>query len=231
MDFAESASRQRHTGINCVESSAPLLFQRGSDALRLLYDAYNYALELNRSRWDFAEEIVSLRERGLTNGDLRWLVCSKFVEHGRERTKTGAESREFQHSAGLSFSKKTCFVLTDMGASYIGQLFVLGESSESAPLVVPKWDRELQELRLGESIVKRFKVPAPNQEMILAVFEEENWPVYIDDPLTPHPAIDPRRRLHDTINSLNRNQKANLIQFRGNGSGDGVRWELINYVD
>jgi hypothetical protein len=93
-------------------------------------------------------------------------------------------------------------------------------------VVVPTWDRDRQELRLGEDVVKCFKTPAPNQELILAAFEEEGWPVHIYDPLPPHPDQDPRRRLHDTINSLNRNQKKSLVRFMGDGSGQGVRWDL-----
>ena len=209
-------------------------FQRGRSALRLLYDACCYAQQLNRSVWDFAEEIASLRKGGLTNGDLRWLVCNGVVEHGREITKIGEERREFQRTVGLHFSKKTCFVLTDEGTLYVKEC--LAQPAQNGlngkvRAIKPKWDRDLQELRLGNQIVKRFKVPAPNQEMVLAVFEEENWPVYVDDPLPPHPNIDPKSRLHDTINSLNRNQQNNLIQFRGNGSGKGVRWELVEHSE
>ena len=89
---------------------------------------------------------------------------------------------------------------------------------------VPSWDRDRPELRWGNTVVKRFKVPAPNQELILAAFQEDGWPVRIDDPLPPHPELDPKRRLHDTINSLNRSQKLPLIRFLGDGSGQGVRW-------
>jgi len=103
--------------------------------------------------------------------------------------------------------------------------------SQSKKLVKPKWDRDRQKLSVENSIVKHFKVPAPNQEVILAVFEEEGWPTSIDDPLSPHPVIDPKQRLHDTINSLNRNQKNRLIHFRGNGSGRGILWELLRPVD
>ena len=90
----------------------------------------------------------------------------------------------------------------------------------------PYWDRDRQELRVGECVVKQFKVPAPNQEVVLAVFHEEGWPVRIDDPLPPRPELEPKRRLHDTINSLNRNQKTPLIRFLGDGTGQGVRWEF-----
>lgn len=92
---------------------------------------------------------------------------------------------------------------------------------------VPRWDRDRQELRLGGLLVKQFKVPAPNQEVILAAFEEESWPVRIDDPLPVHPCLAAKRRLHETITSLNRNQKRRLITFSGDGSGQGVRWSMF----
>jgi len=66
------------------------------------------------------------------------------------------------------------------------------------------------------------------QEVILMAFEEEHWPPRIDDPLPVHPDLIPKRRLHDTIKSLNRNQKTCLIRFRGDGTGEGIRWELIS---
>jgi hypothetical protein len=80
---------------------------------------------------------------------------------------------------------------------------------------------------LGERIVKEFKLPALNQETVLTAFQEEGWPPCIDDPLPPAAGIDPKRRLHDTIKNLNRNQKHYLVRFMGNGTGQGVRWELV----
>ena len=91
----------------------------------------------------------------------------------------------------------------------------------------PTWDAGRHQLRVGEIIVKEYKLPSPNQETILAAFEEEEWPPSVDDPLPVHPDLDPRRRLHDTIKSLNRNQRCFLIRFMGDGSGEGVRWEWI----
>jgi hypothetical protein len=90
---------------------------------------------------------------------------------------------------------------------------------------VPHWDRDRQELRFGDILVKQFKVPAPNQEIILSSFEEEGWPARIDDPLPPQPNQDSKRRLHDTINALNRSHRQPLIRFLGDGSGEGIRWE------
>jgi hypothetical protein len=45
--------------------------------------------------------------------------------------------------------------------------------------------------------------------------------------LPPNSEQNSKRRLHDTINSLNRNQKQNLLRFTGDGSGQGIRWELV----
>ena len=88
-------------------------------------------------------------------------------------------------------------------------------------------DSQLRELRLGSHLVKQFKVPAPNQQIVLTVFEEEGWPVRIDDPLPRHPEVDAKRRLHDTIHALNRHQKTLLLRFLGDGTGEGVRWTFV----
>ena len=82
-------------------------------------------------------------------------------------------------------------------------------------------------LRIEGYIVKQFKVPSPSQEAILAAFEEEGWPVAIDDPLPPQPEQDPKHRLRQTIQSLNANQKNRLLHFRGDGSGQRILWEVV----
>jgi hypothetical protein len=201
-----------------------------------LTEAADFARELDRDPWDFAVEIQTFRELGLTNNDFRWLVCKGLVEHRQEITAIGDTCRVFRPDRPLSFSENTCFVLSNAGLPLACGDSISREASESAPrvsrnahskeLLLPKWDRERQELRLGDIVIKQFKVPALNQERILAAFEEEGWPVVIDDPLPPHPTQDPKRRLHDTIISLNRSRKSRLMHFLGNGNGQGVRWKL-----
>ena len=46
--------------------------------------------------------------------------------------------------------------------------------------------------RVGDRVVKQFRVPAGNQELILAAFEEMGWPPHIDDPLPPVHDLDPK---------------------------------------
>jgi hypothetical protein len=81
-------------------------------------------------------------------------------------------------------------------------------------------------LSLGGTVVKRFRVPAHNQELILSAFEEEGWPDHIDDPLPVRGDIDPPTRLHDAINRLNGCQVHHLLRFSGNGIGTGVCWQV-----
>lgn len=208
--------------------------------LALLLEAVRYARELDRSPWDFAVEIADLREAGLTTSALRWLVCKGYAEHARELTSKGRTARSFRRSKGLRFDRQTCFVLTESGLAFAQDILtrqraakppdgnpVLGNGNGMDGILRPTWDSQRRELRVGPYVVKQFKVPADNQKAILAAFEEEGWPARVDDPLAPQPEQDPKRRLHDTINSLNRNQRHRVLRFTGDGSGEGVCWSLV----
>ncbi len=67
----------------------------------------------------------------------------------------------------------------------------------------PCWNSRRRELCLGAQVVKRFRVPAQIQELILGAFQEDGWPGHIDDPLPRSGAIDPHTRLHHAIHRLN----------------------------
>jgi hypothetical protein len=216
---------------------------RGETALRALLEARDYAELLSEDVWQFALGLTDLCQEGLSLNDVRWLLYRQIIMHATEITAAGDDHRSFRPAGAIRFERRSCFVLTDAGVEFTRQgwnsnlqpssvrlpadiAIASSNGNHSVKAVVPTWDRDRQELRLGSDVVKCFKTPAPNQELILAAFEEEGWPVHIDDPLPPHPEQDPRRRLHDTINSLNRNQKKPLLRFMGDGSGQGVRWEL-----
>jgi len=214
--------------------------------LAQLLEAYRYSCDVERGVWDFAVEIDELQGAGLLRADLRWLVCKGFVEHARE-IPPADDTRAFRRGPRLRFARSSCFVLTMAGVEFVASLLEHTERERRRPLrgreqddgqadecysrlilgPIPVWDRDRQELRLGEVVVKQFKVPAANQERVLAAFEEEGWPVRIDDPLPPVGEQDPKARLHDTIVALNRNQKHPLIRFYGDGTGQGVRWGRV----
>jgi len=213
------------------------IWQRAGAALEQLVESHQFARELDRSVWDFAVEIDDLHRAGLNNSDLRWLICKGYLLHAREVPPAGDQVRTFRPAASLVFGKTSCFVLTEAGVTLLGDLMALAgragptiggpDTNGDGVAPLPCWDRARQELRVGSVVVKQYKVRAVNQGRVLAAFEEEGWPVRLDDPLPPLPEQDPKRRLHDTINALNRNQKQRLIGFMGVGSGQGIRWALV----
>jgi hypothetical protein len=205
-----------------------------TEALGLLLQAYEYAQELQRSPWDFALELEALRESGLNHNDCRWLVYQNYLLHALGDRLSPEGEGPAGASGRLILSAASCFILTPhwvvRARAVLGRPAsfpsppVASEPELPAPAAHPRWDKDRRELWFGTALVKQFKVPAANQETVLAAFQEEQWPACLDDPLPPQPDIDPKRRLHDTVGSLNRNQKRFLIRFAGNGNGLGVRW-------
>ena len=214
---------------------APMMRQ----ALALLLQAHEYATQLQCDAWEFAVEVGSFREAGLTNNDIRWLLLRGYVAHAWEATTGEQFRRTFEPRGGL-LGERSCFILTPTGLA-----FALGGAAggpngcapppggapprtpPDAPRRRPVWKKDHRALWFGPHLVKQFKVPAVNQEIILAAFAEEDWPARIDDPLPQHASIDPRRRLHDTINSLNRNQRFPALHFSGDGTGQAICWEAL----
>ena len=215
-------------------------------ALTLLLEGSLCARDTSQSDWEFAVEVTELQSGGLSKNAIRWLIHKGYAEHAIETTKAfGKPGRQFRTATNLLFPSPSCLVLTDAGIEFARQM-----SLESAPAsrthtncsvsdttsppgassltlqIRPQWDPDTRILRVGEMIVKHFKVPAGNQELILSAFQEEGWPPTIDDPLPPAAEIDSKRRLHDAINRLNRNQRNQLIRFFGNGYGRAVGWRV-----
>ena len=95
----------------------------------------------------------------------------------------------------------------------------------------PVWDARTRELRLGGKVVKLFRWPAQNQEAVLNAFQAQGWPARIADPLPLDPKVCAKRRLHDTIKCLNRRRTEKLIKFRGDGTGRGVKLEILPHSE
>ena len=90
--------------------------------------------------------------------------------------------------------------------------------------LVPVWDSDAGELRLGAVVVRRVRggKPGKNLRRVLAAFQEDGWPSRIDDPL---PGGQKQLRLHATIRSLNIGLQ--LIRFEADGTGAGFRWRRL----
>jgi len=213
------------------------------ESLSMLLRAAHYAQDAHCGVWHFAVEAARLLQAGLSECDLRWLACKGYVEHSLESSPLVGTQQQFASSPTRHFADHTMFVLTPRGR-VLAKNALTGETAaadapsaidKAAPQLVeypashPTWDQQRRELRIGRTVVKRFRVPAENQETILTAFEEEAWAVHVDDPLPPAAGIDPKRRLHSTIQCLNRNQRTHLLNFHGDGTGCGVRWELLSY--
>lgn len=93
----------------------------------------------------------------------------------------------------------------------------------------PRWDAVRRELWCGETLIKRFRRAAPNQERVLIAFEEAGWPEAIDDPLPQEDGVLASERLWQTIKQLNRTIKPPLIHFGGDGTGTRVCWRPTSH--
>ncbi|HMH08033.1 MAG TPA: hypothetical protein VK579_15240 [Terriglobales bacterium] len=238
------------------ESTSPLIDESLRAGLALVWRASICAQDTGANVWDFALRTGRLYEVGMTSSDLRWMVAKGLAAHGEETSGYDDPHRSFRRSNGYFFNNHTCLILTPSGVALAEFVFrdtarspqatlsaLAAVASETAALAnarqaaydtttpaptarKPSWDATRRELYLTGLIVKRFRVPARNQETILSVFEEEGWAEHIHDPLPITHEIDAPTRLHDAINRLNRCQINPLLRFHGDGKGTGVFWEL-----
>ena len=204
-----------------AEALAPMY-----QAVRVLLEAHVYSQNLHNGMWEFAVELPSLLEAGCTRSALRWLVSQGYVEHAIETTQPNAKARSFHPVANLSMTAETCFVLTASGLALARGHPVAGTAEAAAEergTSLPCWDVERRELRLGHEVVKRFRRPARNQEIILGAFQEDGWPPRIDNPLSDNGDTCAVDRLHEAVRRLNHQERC-LLRFRSDGNGLGVQW-------
>jgi hypothetical protein len=203
-----------------------------SSFLRALKDAQEYAQDLQCSRWEFA---ISLAELGATDvqiHDLRWMIRKGWIHHNGEATLEPDCRTNVRPDERSKIHPGSCFIIGQSGIDALtncsdadGSIGADSRVADLPTVIKPCWDAERHELSFVGQIVKRFRWPASNQETILMAFEEEAWPSRIDDPLPPVNDVDPKRRLSDSIKCLNRNQRADLVRFRGDGTGQGIFWD------
>lgn len=189
--------------------------RRLSSGLRALDEAVADAAGLGFDPWQLAVPLAELLAAGLTGGDIRWLVACGLVRHTREQPGADPDRRVFAPATTLALGPTSCFLpATIPGPAVVPPLCVAR----------PRWDAGRRELLWVGRVVKRFRVPAPSQEKILAAFEEDGWPARIDSPLTPDARPGSGRRLHDAVRDLNRGQAPPPVRFFRDGRGEGVCW-------
>jgi hypothetical protein len=205
---------------------------RALTALSLLRDALDAARDLQVDEGEFAVEGQQLLAAGLSRTDVLWLVGKGYAAQFPGAPGGGACPHDAHLHPGLVVVECSRFVLTAAGldawtAWHEEAVPEIVACQAGPPAVVPRWAADLRELSWKGAVVKRFRGPAANQEALVAAFEEEGWPLRIDDPLPPAAEMDPKARLRDTIKALNRHQLRPLLRFRGDGTGRAVQWAPV----
>lgn len=188
------------------------------------------------------EELLG-HERRMQNVHLGWKIYQDYLTED-ERRRVGsfeqAFSDRFGRTVGLWMQAKgvgrlraiveiaRCFGLPD--AEYERLLRRLGEAKSPIPRLsqIPWWDPERCVLLLDGEVIKQIQRPvtARNQVRILNAFQEDCWRPRIDDPLPRLPEADGSRQLADAVRRLN--QGLLRIRFRRDGTGEGIRWEVVS---
>ena len=206
--------------------------------LALLLEAFDVAHHERAKVWDFAVEIANLRDVGASATLLRWLLRQGFSKHALELTLTGDRKRRFRTLKSPKFLKRSCFVLTDSGASFVrpicqpelvanSPVISVGETGVAPGRMnatKPHWNADQRELLLGELFVTNFRGRRGNQEKVVVRFDELGWPHCMDDPLPSLPIEKAQSRLHDVVRGLNHRQA--LIHYFRDGSGKRICWKL-----
>jgi hypothetical protein len=208
--------------------------------LLLLHQAADMARDFRHDSWDFAVEQESLLQAGLTSNDLRGLLCLEWVHQATEQPRPGGAARSFQPPAGLNLAPHTCFVLTARGRDGLTRLLAAEADPSDCPgaapatpgdrpPTLPHWDKDHGELWFGSVLVKRFGQRAANQEAILDAFEEEGWPRFIFNPISPKDDLDDQVRLRRAVTRLNEAQSHPLIRLHVVRGGEEISWEYVGW--
>jgi hypothetical protein len=190
-------------------------------ALRLLLEAHDTAVDIGWDVWMYACHIQVLRQQGVFNTTLRWLIDQGFAEHRLEMPSRSVSRRTFNRTRTDRFTEASCFALTDQGVLHARSFEPRGRKRRP---VIPFYDAQLRTLVFAGVLVKEFHQPSTNQERLLCAFQELLWEQRIDDPLPPVEGIARKKRLSDTVYHLNKHQKNRLIIFECDGTGSGVKW-------
>src|SRR4051794_21490245 len=104
--------------VNSLRETGDSLPQPAMQAIYRLMNACEYARHAGRSTWEFAVKITELLREGISENELRLLVCRGYVEHAKEVTTRSCSERAFNKDVSLRFSKRTAFILSETGIAF-----------------------------------------------------------------------------------------------------------------
>jgi len=220
-----------------AELLSPVIVECGvvlNDGLLLLWDAFG---EAQRHQPPVEIPVLSVQllvQAGMPHKELKRMVAAELIawrdgqapsvrgrRRGRRRTPGGYV---LTRPGFLAVCKVLCARGMDADTTAGGQhkLQFLVVSTER-----PNWNAKDRELWWQLHLVKRFRHDAANQRLILTAFEEEGWPLRIDDPLPRHVGAKRKSRLHEAIRGLQDGQNPLVLAFHADGTTEGLRWEAI----
>lgn len=220
---------------NFESNFAKQKFHQFACFLYALLEAREYASDLRCSAWDFAIDFSDAQTMGVAANDLLWMARKGWIQTGVHSGAPSGRGMAATVPALKGVGTQSQFVINERGLEIIRTFSGTVPENRAESLAcppsksVPTWDAQRHELTLDGRLIKRFRWPATNQEVVLTAFEEDAWPSRIDDPLPGSDDLEPKRRLSDTIKCLNRNQCVQLLRFRGDGTGEGIIWDVIHH--
>jgi len=180
--------------------------------MRLL-QAYESAQQLARDVWDFAVELRTLEQQGLTHANLRFLTAKGYLQHARRVSSRGAAKPKYEALGAARFTRRTCFVLTEAGLVLARAVcreaaatdpLRPADATNPVPAVGPHYDSVRRILYYDGRVAKRLQREAPVEERLLLSCQAQKWKKLITDPLDQVPGTNPKKRLHDAVRNLNR---------------------------
>jgi hypothetical protein len=220
----------------CIRQlSGPLCDLEMRAGLDLLLAAHESARHYGSHRLEFALEVEEIRNTGITDRLLRWLVCQGLAECSAPQSRR--ETSYDSHSP-LDLSAGCRLMLSELGARLARALCTPQDSENrqyepatrrgAYALVqtpIPNWIEHDRELWVGRHLVKWFRQVAQDQERVLNRFQAMRWCPRIVAPLVRQLQRDPH--VHATIRNLNRAQYWPFVCFGGDGTGRGIFYRVV----
>jgi hypothetical protein len=224
---------------------------RAADAVQFVVFIQAY-LALLLARWDCLDHdqsprspsekpipLTTFRRWDIDDDVLLWMLFHDHVDHFKPTSyPNGQGSTSLKRADSLILTDESCFALNAKGADFADSFladallpqvegaFQAARDRLMVGALLPAFQPAERLFTWGDHLLKHFRQPAPNQELILASAEELQWPEWFDDPLPRGHGRDPKLVLHDTIKDLNRRQLETFVHFKGDGSGQRIGWEL-----
>jgi hypothetical protein len=204
-------------------------------------------LRLVAARWQAEDLTLSpvdrpvawkgLRAEGVGEPILQWMLFQAHVEHLRLASEPGTYPACFETVHTVCLLANSYFALTQRGEEFadhfLADLMSAREDpfgNEWDPLILgtlaPRYDVSARSFSWGWHVLKHFRQPSSNQEVILRTADELEWATWFDNPLPPATDRNPKTCLNYAIKALNRYQSPYLVHFQGDGTGTRIGWQL-----